>query len=143
MSHLISVNKDRGPHILPIVNNTGHTFKVKDKLIVAFIEQFSNVDKARQMSTQVYGDNSKYLQTDSGNTTTDVYNLNTSSKVDHSYNIGLDISSTQSKSLITLLDKNNNLFVDNIKDLTQTNISQATFDTGGSPPIKQRPYKTL
>ena len=136
MSHSISVNKDRGPYILPIVNNTVHTFKVKDKLIVAFIEQFSNMDKARQMSTQVYGDNSKYLQTESGNTTTDVYNLNTSSKVDHSYNIGLDISSTQSKSLITLLDKNNNLFVDNMKDLTQTNILQATFDTGGSPPIK-------
>ena len=53
MSHSISVNKDRGPYILPIVNNTGHTFKVKDKLIVAFIEQFSNMDKARQMSTQV------------------------------------------------------------------------------------------
>ena len=141
MSHSISVNKDRGPYILPIINNTGHTFKVKDKLIVGFIEQFSDMDKARQMSTQVYGDNSKYLQTDSRNTTTDVYNLNTSSKVDHSYNIGLDISSTQSKSLITLLDKNNNLFVDNIKDLTQTNILQATFDTGGSPPIKQRPYK--
>ena len=141
MSHSISVNKDRGPYILPIINNTGHTFKVKDKLIVGFIEQFSDMDKARQMSTQVYGDNSKYLQTDSRNTTTNVYNLNTSSKVDHSYNIGLDISSKQSKSLITLLDKNNNLFVDNIKDLTQTNILQATFDTGGSPPIKQRPYK--
>ena len=141
MSHSISVNKDRGPYILPIVNNTGHTFKVKDKLIVAFIEQFSNMDKARQMSTQVYGDNSKYLQTDSRKTSTDIYNLNTSSKVGHSYNIGLDISSTQSKSLITLLNKNNNLFVDNMKDLTQTNILQATFDTGGSPPIKQRPYK--
>ena len=51
MSHSISVNKDRGPYILPIINNTGHTFKVKDKLIVAFIEQFSSMDKARHMST--------------------------------------------------------------------------------------------
>ena len=89
MSHLISVNKDRGPYILPIINNTGHTFKVKDKLIVAFIEQFSNMDKTRQMSTQVYGDKPKYLQTDNGKTSTDIYNLNTLSKVGHSYNIGL------------------------------------------------------
>ena len=40
-----------------------------------------------------------------------------------------------------MLNKHRKLFVDDIKNLKQTNILQATFNTGLSQPIKQIPYK--
>ena len=44
-------------------------------------------------------------------------------------------------SLENVLNKHRKLFVDDIKNLKQTNILQATLNTGLSQPIKQRPYK--
>ena len=40
-----------------------------------------------------------------------------------------------------MLNKHRKLFVDDIRNLKQTNISQATFNTGLGQPIKQIPYK--
>ena len=40
-----------------------------------------------------------------------------------------------------MLNKHRNLFLDDIRNSKQTNILQATFNTGHSQPIKQRPYK--
>ena len=40
-----------------------------------------------------------------------------------------------------MLNKHRKLFVDDIRSLKQTNILQATFNTGHSQPIKQIPYK--
>ena len=57
------------------------------------------------------------------------------------YNIGLSTNTQECQSLINLIDKHNHLFVSDVRQLTQTNVLQATFNTGNSQPIKQRPYK--
>ena len=43
--------------------------------------------------------------------------------------------------MVYTLNKHRKLSVDDIRNLKQTNILQATFNTGHSQPIKQRPYK--
>ena len=57
------------------------------------------------------------------------------------YNIGLSTNTQECQSLINLIDKHSHLFVSDVRQLTQTNVLQATFNTGNSQPIKQRPYK--
>ncbi len=57
------------------------------------------------------------------------------------FNIGLDPNDEKYQVLHNLLVENEKLFVNDIRKLTQTNILQATFNTGTSQPIKQRPYK--
>ena len=57
------------------------------------------------------------------------------------YNIGLSTNTQECQSLINLIDRHNHLFVSDVRQLTQTNVLQATFNTGNSQPIKQRPYK--
>ena len=60
---------------------------------------------------------------------------------DKEYNIGCEIDSVKCSNLISMLNKHSNLFVDDIRYLKQTNILQATFNTGQGQPIKQIPYK--
>ena len=68
---------------------------------------------------------------------------NTSHNIEDSspYNIGLSTNTQECQSLINLIDKHSHLFVSYVRQLTQTNVLQATFNTGNSQPIKQRPYK--
>ena len=60
---------------------------------------------------------------------------------DKEYNIGNEIDIVKYNFLVYTLNKHRKLFVDDIRNLKQTNILQATFNTGHSQPIKQRPYK--
>ena len=57
------------------------------------------------------------------------------------FNIGSYIDDQQCQTLFRILNKFIYLFVDNVQSLRQTNVLQATFDTGNSQPIRQRPYK--
>ena len=73
-----------------------------------------------------------------------VSNINKQDKLDcpdKEYHFGNKLDMVKYSSLVNMLNKHRKLFVDDIKNLKQTNILQATFNTGLSQPIKQRPYK--
>ena len=81
------------------------------------------------------------LNTNTYNTTV-APRVNSIYKVKRSdFNIGSHIDDQQCQTLLRILNKFNYLFVDNVQSLRQTNVLQATFDTGNSQPIRQRPYK--
>ena len=81
------------------------------------------------------------LNTNTYNTTV-APTVNSIHKVKRSdFNIGSHIDDQQCQTLLRILNKFNYLFVDNVQSLRQTNVLQATFDTGNSQPIRQRPYK--
>ena len=74
-----------------------------------------------------------------------VANINKQDKLDCSdkqYNIGNELDIVKYSSLVYMLNKHRKLFVDDIRNLKQTDILQATFNTGHIQQIKQRPYKT-
>ena len=56
-------------------------------------------------------------------------------------NLGDSLSDSERQALLKLLNEHEQLFVSDNKELTRTNITQATLNTAGSQPIKQRPYK--
>ena len=68
-----------------------------------------------------------------------VNNVDESNKA--SFNIGAHISGPECQKLMEILKIYNNLFVDDVRSLRQTNILEATFNTGNCQPVKQRPYK--
>ena len=150
VSPCVTVNKqvtDR--YLLPIVNNTGKIFNVKNRTVIAFIEHLHRTDLV-----EPYTHNSTYTSTVNAknrqhfHTITISYHnvakINNKDKLgcsDKEYNIGNEIDIVKYNFLVYTLNKHRKLFVDDIRNLKQTNILQATFNTGHSQPIKQRPYK--
>ena len=150
VSPSVTVNKQvTGRYLLPIVNNTGKTFNVKTKTVIAFIEHLHRTDLVKPYTynithtSTVNAKNRRHFHT---NNILDhnVSNINKQDKLDSSdkeYHIGNELDMVKYSSLVNMLNKHRKLFVDDIKNLKQTNILQATFNTGFSQPIKQRPYK--
>ena len=153
MSPSVTVNKQvTGRYLLPIVNNTGKTFNVKTKTVISFIEHLHRtglVEPYTYNSTHtstVNAKNRRHFHTNNIlNLDHNVSNINKQDKLDCSdkeYHIGNELDMVKYSSLVNMLNKHRKLFVDDIKNLKQTNILQARFNTGLSQQIKQIPYKT-
>ena len=56
------------------------------------------------------------------------------------FNIGTHISGLECQKRMEILKLYNKLFVDDVQFLRQTNIMEATFNTGGCQLVKQCPY---
>ena len=150
VSPCVTVNKQvTGRYLLPIVNNTGKIFNVKNRTVIAFIEHLHRTDLVEPYthnSTHTSTVNAKNRQHFHTNTISNhnVAKINDKDKLgcsDKEYNIGNEIDIVKYNFLVYTLNKHRKLFVDDIRNLKQTNILQATFNTGHSQPIKQRPYK--
>ena len=150
VSPCVTVNKQTtGRYLLPIVNNTGKIFNVKNRTVIAFIEHLHRTDLVEPYtpnSTHTSTVNAKNRQHFHTNTISNhnVAKINNKDKLgcsDKEYNIGNEIDIVKYNFLVYTLNKHRKLFVDDIRNLKQTNILQATFNTGHSQPIKQRPYK--
>ena len=150
VSPCVTINKQAtGRYLLPIVNNTGKIFNVKNRTVIAFIEHLHRTDLVEPYtpnSTHTSTVNAKNRQHFHTNTISNhnVAKINNKDKLgcsDKEYNIGNEIDIVKYNFLVYTLNKHRKLFVDDIRNLKQTNILQATFNTGHSQPIKQRPYK--
>ena len=140
---------------VPIINNTSRRFHVKKRNLVAFIE---TIESNNNTDNYELTNNSAHLSVNPLTTAPLHPSEHTSniklgkpshkkSKQDRSlqpltYNIGVSENTDRHKTLIDLLHKHDDVFVDDIRQLQQTNILQASLNTGNSAPIRQRPYKT-
>ena len=150
MSPSVTVyNQVTGRYLLPILNNTGITFNAKNKTMIAFIERLHRTDFVDPCThSNAYACTSNYKNRKLFHTRNSVNHniasINNKDKLycsDKKYNIGSEIDSVKRSTLISMLNNHSNLFAVDIINLKQTNTLQATFNTGHSQPIKQRPYK--
>ena len=124
VSPCVTVNKQvTGRYLLPIVNNTGKIFNVKNRTVIAFIEHLHRTDLV-----EPYTHNSTHTSTVNAKNR---QHFHTNTISNHN---GAKINN---KDKLTL-NKHRKLFVDDIRNLKQTNILQATFNTGHSQPIKTK-----
>ena len=130
----VTVNKQvTGRCLLTIVNNTGKTFNVKNNTVIVFIEHLHRTDLVEPCtynSTHTSIVNAKNRQHFHTNNISNhnVSNINKQDKLDCSDKENeLDI--VNYSSLINMLNKHRKLFIDDIRNLKQTNILQATFNT--------------
>ena len=138
VSPSVIVNKQvTGRYLLPIVNNTGKTFNVNIKTVIAFIEHLHRMDLVEPCTynsthtSTVNVKNKQHFHTNNILNHT-VSNINKQDKLDCSdieYHIGNELDIVKYSSLVNMLNKHRKLFVDDIKNLKQTNILQATFNT--------------
>ena len=117
-------------YFLPVTNHTGVRHCIAKNATLGFMERINDV---------VYPED--YIFPNNIEHSIDNIDCDISSSPDKNVNIGSDLNDKQTRKLMELIGKYEQLFVDSDKYLTRTNLGQATLDTGDHPPIKQRPYK--
>ena len=125
VSPCVTVNKQvTGRYLLPIVNNTGKIFNVKNRTVIAFIEHLHRTDLVEPYthnSTHTSTVNAKNRQHFHTNTISNhnVAKINNKDKLgcsDKEYNSGNEIDIVKYNFLVYTLNKHRKLFVDDIRN---------------------------
>ena len=124
-------------YLLHIVNNSGKTFNVKNKTVIAFIEHLHRTELVEPCTynsihtSTVNANNRQYFHTNNISNH-NVSNINKQDKLDCSdkeYHIGNELDIVKYSFLVNMLNKHRKLSVNDIRNLKQTNILQATFNS--------------
>ena len=107
---------------LTIVNKTGRHFRLKKGNVVAMVSSVESVVECNSVGemTSEFAEAPEYVPV-----------------VDNE-----NLPEEQKEKLNKLLQKNSDIFAKNEFDLGKTNLLKASIDTGNSPPVQKRPYRT-
>ena len=116
------INPNSKPVKIFPFTNLGRFLRSKDNIVyISFLSDQSINDSARQTTPHQYCETSE-------------------TEID--YDISPDLTSEQARQLEQFLTHNANVFFQGPHDLGRTSIVQHAITTDGSPPIRQRPYRT-